>query len=481
MNVFERTGRAVVAAFLGVGVLLSGAGSAPLAAYALPGEPVEECGPQPVTAADAELLGSLRLLEAAAVGYETRISMQAPSVRIPDPKCDGQYITVPLAFRWDVLSRPAVSSATLSATTTTTARLTPDVAGDWQVAFTACPFGCRVRGTTLTIQPLRRTISFTSSIGIEGRLDSEFFGGTLQLSLFDSRIQVSHTDEGGFVSGTPYEVTSYPMTTKYQIMCVDVLEPPAECEDLLESIINRATLHTITPSFSSFIDFGPTLEKQGAPSYILLPIEPYEHEIPTWKRGAFIAAQGALLGGIAYSVDIDRVRLLANDIHVDFGDFTKWRASIEGGTLNLRMAFDSAHPTIKCEGHFTHRAGFVVYVNSGWADEACPDYDLNQMGMTIHLYPGVQNDTITVASATVDVELTPKGVQSDLIDYFLDVSTKQEVKIADKVRARLLEPENREKLGAVLLKVLQHKFPDLVRVRSSQIVGSDWVVRYERD
>jgi hypothetical protein len=31
------------------------------------------------------------------------------------------------------------------------------------------------------------------------------------------------------------------------------------------------------------------------------------------------------------------------------------------------------------------------------------------------------------------------------------------------------------------MKVLQHRLPDLVRVRSSQIVGSDWVVRYERN
>jgi hypothetical protein len=70
------------------------------------------------------------------VGYDTRLSMQTPSVRIPDPKCDGQYLGVPLVFRWEVLSRPSGSAAVLSQTTTTTAHLTPDVAGDWQVVFT---------------------------------------------------------------------------------------------------------------------------------------------------------------------------------------------------------------------------------------------------------------------------------------------------------------------------------------------------------
>jgi hypothetical protein len=85
--------------------------------------------------------------------------MQTPSVRIPDPKCDGQYLGVPLVFRWEVLSRPSGSAAVLSQTTTTTAHLTPDVAGDWQVVFTACPFGCKVTGTTITVGPLRRTIT----------------------------------------------------------------------------------------------------------------------------------------------------------------------------------------------------------------------------------------------------------------------------------------------------------------------------------
>jgi hypothetical protein len=32
----------------------------------------------------------------------------------------------------------------------------------------------------------------------------------------------------------------------------------------------------------------------------------------------------------------------------------------------------------------------------------------------------------------------------------------------------------------VLTRVVQHKFPDLVRVRSSQIVDTDWVIRYDR-
>src|SRR5437867_3544174 len=78
----------------------------------------------------------------------------------------------------------------------------------WRIAFTACPAGCKVTGTTITIGPLRRTISFSSSVGIEGHLSSDFFNGTLNLFLNDSRVQISNTGSGGFVSGTPHDVTS---------------------------------------------------------------------------------------------------------------------------------------------------------------------------------------------------------------------------------------------------------------------------------
>ena len=460
----------VLASFLTVSVLLGP--HAPPAAHALPSGPTDTCLPQPVTAADAELLGTLRLLDAAIVGSDTRISMQGASVRIPDPTCDGQYITVPLVYRWDVLVRPTGSTVLLAQTTTLTTHLTPDVAGDWQVAFTACPTGCRVTGTTITIGPLQRTLNFSSSVGVEGRLSSNFFDTTLKPLLNDSRIQISHTGSGGFVSGTPHDVTSYPLTLEYQRRCIDVPDPPADCDAMLESMIRHAIVHTITPSFSSFIDFGPTAEAQGAPAYILLPVEPHEHEVPTWKRAIFVGLQSLFA---TTSIDIDRARLLSNNIHLDLKTSTMWEGTISGGSLNLHLRFLSDHPTIKCEAHYTQRIGFIFSVSSGWADELCPDYDLSQMEMIIHVFPAVVDNAVTV-----EVQLTPQGLQSDLIDYFTDVSAEQEVKIAEKVRARLIEPENRAKLGIVLMKVLQHRFPDLVRVRSSQLVGSDWVVRYER-
>src|SRR5262249_19158091 len=221
---FQRVSRATLAAFLAIGVLIGPSVlSSPAVAFALPAGPGDPCIPQPVKGSDAELDGTLRLLEAAIVGSESRISMQGASLRLPNPNCDGAYLNVPLVYRWDLLSRPAGGTASLTSTNSLVARLTPDAAGTWLVAFTACPNGCRVTGTTITVPPVQRTLSVNASDGVEGHLNSDFLDSTLKLDLIDSRIQVSHTGAGTNVNGTPYDVAYFPLTQLYQRLCIDVV------------------------------------------------------------------------------------------------------------------------------------------------------------------------------------------------------------------------------------------------------------------
>jgi hypothetical protein len=475
---FERARRGVGAASLAIGVLLGlNVAAMPQAAYALPKDPIEQCVPQFVSGADAFFNGTLKLLDPAIVGYESRLSLQGGNVQLPDPRCDGRYISVPLTGRWDLTARPTGSISTLYQLSTTGAKLTPDVGGSWQVTYTACPAGCRVTGTTITVPPLKKTLSFTSSVGIEGHVSSDFIDSTMKLFLADSRMQISHTGAGTNVNGVPYTVEYYPLSDLFKKLCLDPVEPSVDCDALLDKITESVEFRTITPTFSSFIDFGPFAESKDAPPFITLPVEVHEHEIPSWKRAALLAAQG--FGGIS-GIDIDRARLLVNNIHLEFKDLGRWETSVSGGSVNIKMSFESSHPTIKCEAHYIHRVGFFFSVDSGWSDNLCPDYDLSQMDMTIKLFPVVQNDVLTLSNAQVEVQLTPQGLQSELIDVFFDASDEQEVKIAERVRAKLVEPENRARLGAVLTQVLKHRFPDLVRVRSSQILENDWVIRYER-
>jgi hypothetical protein len=143
------------------------------------------------------------------------------------------------------------------------------------------------------------------------------------------------------------------------------------------------------------------------------------------------------------------------------------------------VKLDSSHPSVKCEGHFQVKAGYLYSLSEGWSDELCPDFDLSQMDLSVRLFPAVVNGALTLGGAQVTVQLAPQGVQSELIDVLFDATDKAETTIASKIHDRLLEPQTRSDLGKVLTAVLKSKFKDLGRVVSAQIVGNDWVVRYE--
>lgn len=464
--------------------MLAGLGgvTSPVARAELPGG---ACIPQPVTAADAELSGTLSLLDPAVVGLESRISLAGAGLRFPDPKCDGRYITVSLKYRWDFTTRPAGSTAPLSQTTTLIPRLTPDIAGTWAVRFTACPAGCPVAGTTITIPPLTRTLSFPVANGVEGRMSSDEVASLIQTVLRGSRIQISHTSGGSTVTGVPYTVRWTIPYTKYQQLCDDPLtddnprtQPAPICARWEEEgLSGQVTYHTVTPQFSSYIDFGGVAEAAGAPPVMPLPIGPYDHDIPTWKRAVFVALQPA---GIVLSTDIDRVRLLVNNLHKDLSNAADLPVSLGGGGINIGVPFESNHPSVKCEAHFQVKTGYIFTVSEGWSDELCPDFDLSQMELSVKLVPGVANGALTLFDAQVTVRLTPQGVISEILDFMFEATDNAEARIAAKIREKLIEPPTRTALGEVLAAVLKSKFKDMGRIVSTWVEGSEWVVRYEK-
>jgi hypothetical protein len=178
-------------------------------------------------------------------------------------------------------------------------------------------------------------------------------------------------------------------------------------------------------------------------------------------------------------VDVDRVRLLANNINLDLGKIQKWSATIGGGSINLAVSLESAHPAFVCEGHYTQKTGYVLSTSEGWSDELCPDFDLGQMDLSVRLFPGVANGLLTVADAQAAAQLVPQGVTSELIDLLFDATDKAETEFTTMLREKLLAPQTRTDVGEVLTQVLKHKFPDLVRVVSAQVTGTDLVVKYE--
>ena len=433
-NQFKQTIRGGMAALAVAGLLvgLNGGVAAP-AAYAKPGPGGgDPCiGDPTATGNDAELQGTLRLIDGPVVGLDTRISLAGAKLQVPNPKCDGKYISVPaFAYTWSITGRPAGSTATLTQTTGFAPHLVPDRAGAWQVSFTACPSLCHIAHPPMVIPPRTLTLNFNAVKGTEGHLSSDYLDSTLKLLLGDSRIQISQTGAGTPVAGN-----------------------------------------------MSYIDFGPTAEHVGAPPLIPLPIDPPERAVPDYVRAIFLALQGPLV--VVDGTDIDRVRLKANNVNLNLSRLGQWSATIGGGGINLGVAFDSNHPAIQCEAHYTIRTLLLIVVDEGWSDSFCPDFDLKQMDVAMTLYPTVANNAVTVAGTQVTTQLVPgNDVKTELVNFFTDATGDLQSGITTKLQSQLADPTARAGLGALLTEVLKRRFSDLDNVVSVQVVGSDLVVRY---
>jgi hypothetical protein len=494
--------RLLIIAFIGAAVLGGLGGVTPPAARAEPpdgtdpGDSADPCVKQTVTGAQAELVGRLRLLDPSKppmTGQETRIIMDAAAIRMPDPYCEGRSLNwTTLSPRWSVVARPAGSAANPTAVGTTTARLVPDRGGAWTVRFTACPAGCLIRGVHVPAQS--KDITFTVTVVREARVSSAELQSALGLLLPGTRIQISHTGNGTTADGTPYTVRWSKSVSphKYQQLCDgpasddDPKTNPAPiCEDWEDGTEDgQVTYRTITPEYHSYIDFTPLAEANGAPAALPLPIDVVEKDLSFEPPPVFRELHAA---AAAFApVDIDRIRVLANNLHVVLGLVgsdaqanTNWWLSIAGGGVNLGVKFQSSDPSVKCEAHWKAQLGYFVTLSEGWSDNLCPDYNLSRMTLSVTLVPKAVDGRLTLGDAQVTAQLEPASAKEELIDIFRNVSNRAAAQIQEKVRDKLLEEQTRKDMGKLLTAALKKKYPDLCRVVSAEVVGSDLVVHYQ--
>jgi hypothetical protein len=485
MTVFRQT-RAVRGTVLLLVLLIALGGflSAP-AARALPGdpdppggpEPPSGCAPQPISPDDVVLQGYVYLVDPPMVGHITRIRISNPTLQLPDPRCDdGRLLTVPVPIQtWTVSARPAGSTANVTPRGVE-ADLVADRPGTWQVVYTACPNGCYNPIARMTLPPRSADITLTAVPVVEGRLSGQQLDGKLKQLLGDSRIQISQTGNGTPVAGTPYTVRWNPPAFKWTQNCEPADPPPAWTPPSWCDPDNRVkTLHSVTPALWSYLDFGPTAEALAhTPDSVPLPISSVERVVQSdVVRGVFNFA----LGGV---FDVDRIRLLMNNVHLDLKNIGKWEASIGSGGVSLALSLDSSHPTVECEGHWRAGIGFALTITDGWADEMCPDFDLSTMKLGVKLQPTAQDGLIGVADVQASAELEPQGVRSELIDFMVGATTIAEDRITTTLRSKLLESQNRAALGRLLTRGFKTLYPDLCRVYDVRIVGTDLVVLYQK-
>jgi hypothetical protein len=436
-----------------------------------------DCSPQPVSPDQARLVGYVYLVDPPMVGHPTRIRISQPIIQLPNPGCDdGSLMSVPVPIQtWMVGARPAGSSATVIPRGVE-AELVADRSGAWQVVYVACPNGCYLPLARITVPPQSMDISFSAIPVAEGRLSSTRLDSTLKLLLADSRIQISQTGNGTPVDGTPYTVRWSMPAFKYQQLCEPANPPPNWTPPSMCDPDQRVkTLHQVTPSLWSYIDFGPTAEQQAkAPDTVPLPISAVERVVQSdVVRGVFNFAFGGVF-------DVDRILLLINNVHIELKDGARWQASIANGAASLVLKPDSSHPTVECQGHWRAGIGFGLTLAEGWADEMCPDFDLSTMQLGVKLVPTAQDGLIAVADVQTSADLEPQGVRSELVDFLVGATTIAEERIATTIRTKLLETQNRVALGMLLTRGFKSLYPDLCRVYDARIIGAELVVLYQR-
>ena len=144
------------------------------------------------------------------------------------------------------------------------------------------------------------------------------------------------------------------------------------------------------------------------------------------------------------------------------------------------ISLASDHPTIKCEAHYTVKSFFLVPLAEGWSDDFCPDFDLSQMNLSMTLYPTVVNGQIALGSNQVSTHLVPAtDVKTELVGVFTSATDGLETGASTKLHSALDDPTVKAGLGLMLNGEVKHRFSDLGQIISTQMVGTDWVIRYQ--
>jgi hypothetical protein len=412
--------------------------------------------------------------------------MGGASIRLPDPNCDTQFLTLRNpASSWTIASKPSGAAGTLTAVSPSQAQLVADKGGPWVITYTACPSTCQLGG--VSVGPLSKSVTLNPILVTEGHFNvTELRTALIQL-LKDSRIQVSHTNNGIPVPGSPasYQVHWSVPSYKYSQLCVEPLNAPPNWQPAPicahwenGGLSGDHTFRTYTPIYNSYVDFGPNAVAAGAPDVIPLPVSTVERDVPTALR---VAIMGAQPGSILYGMDVDKIQILINNIFLDLNDTTKWNVRVEDGGITLAVKLSSSHPTIKCQAHWNGKTLYVLSVSSGWSDELCPDFDMSQMDLTVHLNLSAANDKVAVTDAQVSVQLTPSGTQSGVIDFIGGVTDTAETQIASALRSKLLEPTTKLKLGDLLTQGVRTRFPEMCTVVTLSVPAfGDLLVRYTK-
>jgi hypothetical protein len=262
-----------------------------------------------------------------------------------------------------------------------------------------------------------------------------------------------------------------------QAKCAKTPDPDA-CMLEWEQQLNETVVRTFTPTYHSYIEWGPTLQALGL-DYEPLDIPVIEKDV----SGTVSKAVWSLLtlGGAAF-FNIERAKCYINEIGATVETNADFAMYIDKGYLALHIpVYSGFSPTLKCEGEAVALYGAHSW---GWADDWFPDVDLDDISLTFRLGPFKNVEGLPLYAgaavdfhADLDINNIP-GFVEEVIDWFRDYRDRVKNAVQEKIRKRLQKASIKEGLGEALIGLIEFQTADSVK-RICDVDTTDTFIRFE--
>lgn len=154
----------------------------------------------------------------------------------------------------------------------------------------------------------------------------------------------------------------------------------------------------------SYLSFGPILNGFGINDFAVdLPRKEFTLDDIKNSGGFSVFGQYLLTHGLFF---VDRFRFLINNIYAEFDN--DLAVSFGNNEILLHINLHAPNPAILGEGNGYHPLFGIIPIPLGWRDGLCPDIAMENMELTIHLIPFIDdNKKLRLKDPLVDFTAKP--------------------------------------------------------------------------
>jgi len=301
----------------------------------------------------------------------------------------------------------------------------------------------------------------------------------LHVFLRSTRIQLSHFGRGEPVVGPSRKLLLRRNIPAYKLdQFMNNIERqcsskpnPVQCVVDRMTALNDPVVHTITPTYDSYIHWPHGMANLMGSEFEQLPISVVKKTLihKWWLKYALPGS-------------VTEARCSMNNIHhvIDFNDGASFDFS--GNAMRFRIPLTTGNPALKCDGY-----GRFFGIGVGWADELFPDVNLHNPNVVLtfgafraedgHLAYKVSRGFF---NGSVDLNNTPGPIE-DFIDLLKGFRDKIDDKIEEKLRKATEKAKVRRGIRRALEKLLSGRAGTSIsgRICDVKVGGGRMRVWYE--